>query len=69
MSAVSTWVARFAPLAPPGEALDLACGTGRHARHLAALGHPVLAVDRDPQSLIEAAAPGVQTLQFDLEAA
>jgi SAM-dependent methyltransferase len=47
----SAWVARFAPLIPQGEVLDLACGSGRHARLLAAMGHPVLAVDRDAQAL------------------
>jgi len=30
---------------PAGPALDAACGTGRHARHLAELGHTVLGVD------------------------
>jgi SAM-dependent methyltransferase len=68
MGAVSPWVERFARLAPPGEALDLACGTGRHARLLAALGHPVLALDRDPQALAEAAGPGIATIEYDLEA-
>jgi len=33
----SAWVERWAPLMPAGEALDLACGGGRHARLLAAL--------------------------------
>lgn len=48
----SPWVARFAPLIKPaGQVLDLACGYGRHARHLAALGYAVLAVDRDPAAL------------------
>ena len=47
----SNWVQRFAPLVPEGEVLDLACGTGRHTRLLAALGHPVLAVDRKLQVL------------------
>ncbi|MBZ2209858.1 class I SAM-dependent methyltransferase [Massilia soli] len=64
---VSAWVARFAPLAPPGEVLDLACGSGRHARHFAALGHPVLALDRDAAALAEAAAEGVATMAWDLE--
>ena len=67
MDAASSWVARWAPLARPGEVLDLACGRGRHARHFAALGHPVLAVDRDPVALQEAAGPGIATLQLDLE--
>jgi ubiquinone/menaquinone biosynthesis C-methylase UbiE len=30
---------------PPGSALDAACGTGRHAAHLASLGHDVIGVD------------------------
>jgi ubiquinone/menaquinone biosynthesis C-methylase UbiE len=30
---------------PPGDALDAACGTGRHAAHLAQLGHRVVGVD------------------------
>ena len=68
---VSPWVARWAAQIPPGGAvLDLACGTGRHAVHLAGLGHPVLAVDRDlglSRPYHEAA--GVEWLQADLEAA
>ena len=64
---LSDWVRRFAPLAGAGEVLDLACGGGRHARRFAALGHPVLAVDRDAGSLIDAGGPNIATLQFDLE--
>ena len=67
MASVSAWVRRFAPLVGQGEVLDLACGGGRHARHFAALGHAVLALDRDPQALQDAAAAGITTLQFDLE--
>ncbi|NHZ88471.1 methyltransferase domain-containing protein [Massilia sp. CCM 8733] len=63
----SPWIARFAPLARRGEALDLACGSGRHARLLAALGHPVVALDRDPEALAAAAGPGITTMAFDLE--
>ena len=63
----SPWVARFARLIPRGEVLDLACGSGRHARMLAALGHPVLAVDRDATALAQAAEQGVTLLQLDLE--
>lgn len=64
----SGWVTRFASLAPPGEALDLACGTGRHARLLAARGHAVLALDRNPEVLATAAGPGIATMTYDLEA-
>jgi len=68
MSEVSAWVARWAPLIPQGAALDLACGSGRHARLLASLGHAVTALDRDAQSLAAASGPGIATLQHDLEA-
>ncbi len=63
----SRWVSRFAPLVPAGRVLDLACGGGRHARLFASLGHPVLAVDRDPAALIASAVERISVLQFDLE--
>lgn len=63
----SRWVSRFAPLVPEGRVLDLACGGGRHARLFASLGHPVLAVDRDPAALGASAAERISVLQFDLE--
>jgi len=62
----SIWVARFAPLVPPGEVLDLACGAGRHARLFAARGHSVLALDRDAAALA-LVGPGIVTMQCDLE--
>ncbi|WP_409266158.1 class I SAM-dependent methyltransferase [Massilia sp. BHUDP2] len=65
---VSPWVARFAPLAKAGEALDLACGSGRHTRLLAARGMQVLALDRNAELLASLAGPNVTTLQHDLEA-
>ncbi|HJV88310.1 MAG TPA: class I SAM-dependent methyltransferase [Noviherbaspirillum sp.] len=63
----SPWVQRFAALIPDGEVLDLACGGGRHARLLASLGHPVVAVDRDSAALRSAAGPLIETQQIDLE--
>jgi SAM-dependent methyltransferase len=66
--APSPWVSRFVVLAPTGEALDLACGSGRHARLLAAQGLRVLAMDRDPEALQKAAGPGITTMEVDLEA-
>jgi SAM-dependent methyltransferase len=53
---------------PPGEVLDLACGSGRHARLLAGLGHPVIALDRDAQALAACAGQGIATVQHELEA-
>src|SRR5512132_3777062 len=35
----------------PGRALDAACGTGRHAAHLATRGHRVMGVDTSPAML------------------
>jgi ubiquinone/menaquinone biosynthesis C-methylase UbiE len=53
---------------PRGTALDAACGTGRHAEYLAALGHTVIGVDTSPQMLAVAAAkvPGADFRQGDL---
>jgi ubiquinone/menaquinone biosynthesis C-methylase UbiE len=39
---------------PNGVALDAACGTGRHAAYLAALGHTVVGVDSSPGMLARA---------------
>jgi SAM-dependent methyltransferase len=65
----SEWVARWAgKICPGGEVLDLACGSGRHARFLAALGMKVCAVDRDAQALgILAGIAGVSICVADLE--
>jgi SAM-dependent methyltransferase len=60
--APSAWVVRWAPLMTRGRVLDLACGSGRHARHLAGLGHEVTAVDRVPRDL-----PGIRFVRADLE--
>jgi SAM-dependent methyltransferase len=40
---------------PSGRALDAACGTGRHARHLVDRGHEVLGVDLSTEMLRRAA--------------
>jgi SAM-dependent methyltransferase len=62
-------VQRFAGLIRPGgQVLDLACGSGRHARWLAAQGYAVLGVDRDANAL--ASLQGLaDTLRADLEGA
>lgn len=47
-AAPSPWVVRWAHLLPAGgTVLDLACGSGRHLRWLAARGFRVTGVDRD----------------------
>ena len=65
----SPWVVRHAQrLAARSAILDLACGSGRHARLLAGLNHPVLAVDRDLQALSALQdIAGIETLAVDLE--
>lgn len=50
--APSPWVQRWTHLLPQhARALDLACGSGRHVRWLAAHGCTVTAVDRDAAAL------------------
>jgi SAM-dependent methyltransferase len=67
-AAPSAWVRRWAGwIRPGGAVLDVACGTGRHARFLAQLGFEVDAVDRD-RALFEDPPPNVAVLEADLEA-
>lgn len=69
IAAPSAWALRWAERVPSGgRILDVACGTGRHARFFAARGHPVEAVDRDPALLAGlAGVPGVTRRHADLE--
>jgi len=53
---------RCAPLVTRGPVLDVASGSGRHAKLFASRGLEVIAVDRDAQSI-----PGVRFVQADLE--
>jgi len=52
----------------PGNALDAACGTGRHARYLRERGHMVVGVDGSPEMLDKARArvPGADFRVGDL---
>jgi SAM-dependent methyltransferase len=64
----SAWVQRWASsIRPGGAVLDVAAGSGRHARLLARMGFEVDAVDRD-KSLYADAAPRVALLEADIEA-
>jgi ubiquinone/menaquinone biosynthesis C-methylase UbiE len=53
---------------PPGPALDAACGTGRHARHLVELGYEVVGIDLTPEMLDHArrAVPKAMFVEGDL---
>ncbi|MEG2047437.1 MAG: class I SAM-dependent methyltransferase, partial [Comamonas sp.] len=50
--APSAWIERWRHLLPAGcSVLDVACGSGRHLRWLAANGHVLTGVDRDAAAL------------------
>jgi SAM-dependent methyltransferase len=70
VSPPSAWVTRWGRLLSPGSrVLDLAAGSGRHSRWLAARGCRVEAVDRDPGALAGlSGCAGVTTRVADLEA-
>ena len=63
----SPWLLRWAHLVPTGgQVLDVACGSGRHVRWLAAQGLRVTGVDRDAEAL--AGLRGVaETIVADIE--
>jgi SAM-dependent methyltransferase len=62
-------VRRWAPLIRPGgRVLDLACGSGRHVRWLAAQGFAVTALDRDAAA-VEPLRAIAQVVVADLEGA
>ncbi|WP_322014019.1 class I SAM-dependent methyltransferase [Paraburkholderia sp. J12] len=67
----SRWVRRWAHLvAPGGDVLDVASGSGRHARFFAQRGHRVTALDRDAAALATMqGVAGIDTLACDLEGA
>jgi SAM-dependent methyltransferase len=58
----SPWVTRWAALVTRGPVLDVASGSGRHSRVFVEKNLPVVAVDREAQSI-----PGVRFVQADLE--
>jgi SAM-dependent methyltransferase len=62
-------VKRASALLPPGRALDLACGAGRHAIWLHEQGWHVTAVDRDVEAIagLRAGYPLIDARVLDLE--
>ena len=64
---VSPWLSRWAHLlAPGGSVLDVAAGSGRHTRWLAARGHAVTAIDRDAAAM-QSLADCAETIVADIE--
>jgi SAM-dependent methyltransferase len=65
----SPWIVRWADaIAPKGSVLDLACGSGRHVRLLAARGLRVTALDRNRDALDRCSA-AAERIEADLEGA
>lgn len=65
--APSDWVIRFAPLfRPQGSVLDVASGSGRHLRWLAAQGHQVTGVDISSENVLATQGLG-EVVQADIE--
>jgi SAM-dependent methyltransferase len=65
----SPWIVRWSnTIAPNGSVLDLACGSGRHVRYLAARGLRVTAVDRNREGLDRCSA-AAERIEADLESA
>jgi SAM-dependent methyltransferase len=63
----SQWVVRWASsIRPGGDVLDVATGSGRHAKFLASMGFEVDAVDRDLSAFGEAPA-NVRLREADIE--
>ena len=60
--APSAWVERWAALVTHGTVLDIACGSGRHAKFFLRKNLKVVAVDREPQVI-----PGARFIRADLE--
>ena len=58
----SGWVVRWAPLVTQGTVLEIACGSGRHAKFFLERNLKVVAVDRDAQDI-----PGARFIRADLE--
>ncbi|NYG34453.1 class I SAM-dependent methyltransferase [Sphaerotilus montanus] len=67
----SAWIRRHAGLIPNldngASVLDLACGSGRHVRWLAARGAQVTAVDRDAAALATLHGVAAEVMLVDIE--
>jgi len=69
ISEPSQWVVRFTPLIKAGgSVLDLACGAGRHSRHLLEQGYKMVALDRSIDAVADLSDnPDCDIISADLE--
>lgn len=68
LEAPSPWIRRFLSLLEPGgDVLDVACGSGRHARLLRNAGHRVIGIDRDSSAIAALIGDGIEGQVLDLE--
>ncbi|AMM23292.1 class I SAM-dependent methyltransferase [Variovorax sp. PAMC 28711] len=70
VAAPSRWIVRWSHLVPSaGRVLDVACGSGRHARWFVERNHPVTGVDRSQAAInaIAALGPAVRPVHADIE--
>lgn len=66
-SDASDWIQRWSHLAAASaRVLDIACGSGRHMKWFAELGHPTTGIDRSAEAVSAAGQFGV-ALQADIE--
>lgn len=64
----SSWLLRWGHLLQPGSrVLDVACGSGRHVRWLAAQDHAVTALDRDADALADLQGVAAEIVCADIE--
>lgn len=70
----SPFLMKYGPQIPQGRVLDLACGSGRHALHLAKRGYEVIGLDRNTEALTtlsktaqDDGLPNLTTKELDLE--
>jgi len=70
----SPFLMKYGQQIPQGRVLDLACGSGRHALHLAKRGYEVIGLDRNTEALTtlsktaqDEGLPNLTTRELDLE--
>jgi len=61
------FIRRLVPGSPPLRILDVGCGTGMNAQHLAAKGHTVVGIDLSPVAIEKFRQKGLEGMVCDVE--